>query len=404
MSEDQQQWQAPDAAAPVPPPAPADPNLPTAPPPAGYTYQPPAGYTAAQATGAPVMGSPAMGTPGWTPPPKPGLIPLRPLTLGDILGSSFRVLRRNPRATFGVSLLLQGIVTIVTIVVVGLVTFSVLSRVDFSTTEDAATIMDGAPFLIGLAALIPILFSVVIGALLQGIVVLEVSRAAVGEKQRAGALFRRLRGRIGALIGWSAIVAGVVLVAVGILVGLIVLFVATLGTAGIVLAVLLGLVGLLGGLVLYFWLGTRLSLVPSAIVLERLSIRDAFIRSWTLTRGYFWRTLGIELLVAVILNVAAQIASAPVSFLSPIIIGIVDPNGQNGPTTIAITVGVGVLTLILSLVVGSIVAVVQAAATALIYLDLRIRTEGLDLELARFVEARQSGEEPRDPYLPSATA
>ena len=31
----------------------------------------------------------------------PGLIPLRPLTLGPILGASFQVMRRNPRATFG---------------------------------------------------------------------------------------------------------------------------------------------------------------------------------------------------------------------------------------------------------------------------------------------------------------
>jgi len=392
---DNQQWRAPDAAAPVPPPAPVDPSVPTAPPPAGYTYLPPAPVAPTAA---------ASGAPGWTPPPRPGLIPLRPLTLGDILGGSFRVLRRNPRATFGVSLVLQAIVTVVTIVVVGLVTWSVLSRVDFSTAEDAETIANGAPFLIGLSALVPVALSVVVGALLQGIVVLEVSRAALGEKQNAGQLFRRFRGRIGALIGWSAIVTGAVLVAVGILVGLIVLFVATLGTAGIVLAVLLGLLGLAGGAVLYFWLGTKLSLVPSAIVLERLGIRAAVRRSWALTRGFFWRTLGIELLVAVILNVATQIASVPLSFLSPLITGLIDPNGQNGPTVIAITIGIGVLGLALTLVVGSIVAVVQAAATALIYIDLRIRTEGLDLELARFVEARQAGEELPDPFLPIAPA
>ena len=390
---DQRQWRAPDAAAPVPPPAPADPSLPTAPPPGGYTYLPPAGAAAPVAPG---------GAPGWTPPPKPGLIPLRPLTLGDILGGSFRVLRRNPKATFGASLVLQAVVTVVTIVVVGLVTWSVLSRVDFSNAEDAETIANGAPFLIGLSALVPVVLSVVVGALLQGIVVLEVSRAALGEKQNAGQLFRRFRGRIGALIGWSVIITGVVLVAVGILAGLIVLFVVTLGTVGIVLAVLLGLLGLAAGAVLYFWLGTKLSLVPSAIVLERLSIRAAVRRSWTLTGGFFWRTLGIELLVAVILNVATQIASVPLSFLSPLITGLIDPNGQGGPTTIAIAIGIGVLGLVLALVVGAIVAVVQAASTALIYIDLRIRTEGLDLELARFVEARQSGTELPDPFLPAA--
>ena len=48
---------------------------------------------------------------------------------------------------------------------------------------------------------------------------------------------------------------------------------------------------------------------------------------------------------------------------------------------------------------------VQSAATALIYLDLRIRREGLDLELARFVEAKQSGDQAvPDPYLTSQLA
>jgi hypothetical protein len=299
---------------------------------------------------------------------------------------------------------LQAIVTVLAIVIVGLVTWSVATRVDFSSTADEKTIASGAPFLIGLSALIPVALSLIIGALLQGIVVLEVSRATLGEKLNAMALFRRLRGRIGALIGWSAIITVVVLLALGILVGLIVLFVATLGTVGIVLAVILGLIGLAGGTALYLWLGTKLSLVPSAIVLERLSIRSAVARSWSLTRGFFCRTLGLELLVAVILNFASQIASVPLSFLSPLLTGIIDPNGQGAPTTIAITIGVSVLGLALALVVGSIVAVVQAAATAMIYLDLRIRREGLDLELARFVEARQTGEQLPDPYLPSATA
>ena len=42
-------------------------------------------------------------TPGWTPPPKPGLIPLHPLSFGTIIGSSFRVMRRNPGPTFGMA-------------------------------------------------------------------------------------------------------------------------------------------------------------------------------------------------------------------------------------------------------------------------------------------------------------
>src|SRR3984885_11885612 len=38
----------------------------------------------------------------WTPPaPKPGVIPLRPLSVGEILDGAFTAVRRNPKATLG---------------------------------------------------------------------------------------------------------------------------------------------------------------------------------------------------------------------------------------------------------------------------------------------------------------
>jgi hypothetical protein len=41
--------------------------------------------------------------------------------------------------------------------------------------------------------------------------------------------------------------------------------------------------------------------------------------------------------------------------------------------------------------------------TALIYIDLRMRKEGLDLQLMRFVDARQAGNaDVPDPYLPAS--
>ncbi|MCU1402338.1 MAG: integral rane protein, partial [Microbacteriaceae bacterium] len=50
-------------------------------------------------------------------------------------------------------------------------------------------------------------------------------------------------------------------------------------------------------------------------------------------------------------------------------------------------------------VFGSIGAVVQSATVARLYIDLRMRKEGLDLERARFVEARQAGAtDLPDPY------
>ena len=408
---EESQWQSPGdtprhAGEPVPPVTPAIPPVtPSFPPldPGRYAQPapppPPPGYSLG---GTPSNGS-RQGQPGWTPPPKPGLIPLRPLDLGTILGASFRVLRRNPRPTFGAALLIQGIVSVLVLAVVGFATFAAISRISFSTSQNADEITAGAIGLVALAAIIPVFFAIVASALLQGVIVVEVSRGAVGEKSTFRELWRRVRGRIGALVGWTLLLILAVALATGIFIGIIVALVSTAASAGIAFAVLFGVFGALGAVVLYFWLGTKLSLVPSALVIERLTLGRAIARSWSLTEGAFWRTLGIQLLVSVIVAVASQVISAPFSFIAPLFVGLLDPNGQNGPTTAIVIVGIGLLSFIVTIAVGAITAVVQTATTALIYLDRRIRKEGLDLELAHFVEARQAGDSTiADPLLHAA--
>lgn len=45
----------------------------------------------------------------------------------------------------------------------------------------------------------------------------------------------------------------------------------------------------------------------------------------------------------------------------------------------------------------------QAALVAVIYIDLRMRTEALDLELVRHIEQRDAGIPVTDPYAAPAT-
>lgn len=342
---------------------------------------------------------PPSAPPTWTPPPKPGLIPLRPLDLGAILGASFRVLRRNPKATYGTSLIIFGVMSIITTLIVGLVTFGVIARLDTASPEDENTILAGSFGLIALAGLATAALSVIGGAILQGILVLEVARGALGEKLRLRQLWRLAKGRIGALIGWSMLIALAIIVGIGLLVLVIVLLAATLGNVGAGLGVLVGVLGSIGFAVVWVWLSTKLALVPSALMLERTSIRGAVARSWSLTRGYFWRTFGILLLVAFIVNTAVQIVSTPIGFVGGILLALIDPTGSNSQTAIAVTVIVTVISLLVTVALGALAAVIQAATPALLYVDLRIRKEGLDLELIRFIEQRQAGgaEQP-DPY------
>lgn len=340
---------------------------------------------------------------GWTPPPKPGLIPLRPLTLGTLLGASFQVLRRNPRPMFGFALLVTGVVFFASFLLVGLVTLFAFSRISSATASDTDVVSAGSIALVVLAGLISVVLSLVASAILQGVVSLEVARGTVGEKLRLGGLWRAARGRIGALIGWTLLITAAVVVVMLVLVLVIGVIAAVGGVAGAIIAVLLGIAAFFGAIVLGAWLATRFSLVPSALMIERLPLRAAIARSWRLTIGFFWKTLGIQLLVAVIISFVTNIVSTPLQLVIGLGSSLINPNGEQTAALAGIVIAY-ILTVVLTVVVGAIGSVMQSATAALIYIDLRMRKEGLDLELQHFVEARQAGDASvRDPYLPPAS-
>ena len=175
------------------------------------------------------------------------------------------------------------------------------------------------------------------------------------------------------------------------------------GTIGAVL------VGVLGGLALIplaIWINTKLAMVPSAIVLERLPLLAAVRRSWRLTTGYFWRTFGIILLVGVIVYAITQTIAIPFAILGAILGTVFAPTSVSsagvGAQVLLSQLSVNVVSSIATAIVGAIGSVIQTAAVSLLYIDLRMRKEGLDLELVRFVEGRQTGQDVRDPYLPPA--
>jgi len=333
------------------------------------------------------------------------------MTLGVILGASFRVLRRNPRPVVGFSLVLHVVLAIINIAVNLLFTagalgeyFDALNKISSTGEFDASSTSGLVSSLIVAYAttFIAQLFTYAGNAILQGIITTEVARGTVGEKLPLRALWARTRGRIGALLGWGGLVILAVLVVLGILVGLVVLLFTVGGTGGAIAGGILSFVFFFGAAVAGVWLSTKLSLVPSALVIEQISLRRAIARSWSLTRGYFWRTLGIELLVTVILAAAASVVELPVSVVIEIVTALGNPTGlATGSSAIQSALGVSsIVTEIVAALVTTITAIVATASTALIYIDLRIRKEGLDLTLMKFVDARAEGRtDVADPYL-----
>jgi hypothetical protein len=314
------------------------------------------------------------------------------------------VLRRNPRATFGSALIIQLVIVVASLVTVGGVSAFALTRVAMANAAERDTVLAGAIASIAISALVPIALGIVGSAFLQGVMVTEVARATLGEKLTMRSLWRLARRRLGSLTVWVLILAGVLIGVVLVLAGLVALLVIS-GPIGVAIGVVVGILGALGCLVLLAWLYTKTSLVPCLIVLERATIRASIARSWSLTTGHFWRTFGAQFLVAVIVNVVAQVVTTPLSLIYAFAVALVAPNGSVDANSGAIVTAVVsyVLLILLSVVIGAATSVVQASTVVLIYIDLRMRKEGLDLELVRFVEARETGSEVRDPYLPKTT-
>jgi hypothetical protein len=216
--------------------------------------------------------------------------------------------------------------------------------------------------------------------------------------RRMAPAFWRLAGfaslSVIALFGAFAIVAGIIgaMVAGGLggsaeLIGVVVIVVLLMFAVAVPLTV---------------WLSTKLLLVPSVLVLERARFRDAFVRSWRLTRGRFWVAFGVMALIGLIMGLAMQVVNIPAALLGSILPAVIAPTGSAEPSAVVGFVFAIIAPQVLLLVLQAITLVVQSTGGALIYLDCRMRYEGLDQTLLSYVERRDLGwteEQQGDPYV-----
>ncbi|MFB7893179.1 glycerophosphoryl diester phosphodiesterase membrane domain-containing protein [Microbacterium sp. NPDC056044] len=335
--------------------------------------------------------------PDWTPASRPGIIPLHPLSFGTILGRSFSALRQNPRVLLGFALVVQTLAYIVVLAGVLAIGWASFSRLDTLRpgTEEYDTVMAGSIALTAVAGIVLSLAAGALSVIVQGIVVIEVTHAAVAEKLTLGALWRQVKPIAWRLIGYSLLV----ILAVIALIAVVALALVGIALAAPVAGIALTILVIVASIPLYWWLMIKLLLVPATIIVEHATILQALSRSWTLTRRRFWPTLGIILVISVIFAAVAQVVSLPMSFLSMGLTTIIAPTGDPEPTAIIGFLAATLLTQVLTLLLQSVAVVVQSTATALIYIDCRMRREGLDLDLLAYVERRDAGATAlADPY------
>ncbi|MCS3441726.1 hypothetical protein [Microbacterium phyllosphaerae] len=346
----------------------------------------------------------------WTPAPKKGIIPLHPLTFGMMLGRSFAALRHNPKVLFGFGVVIQLAVVVLSAAVMGFVFFTTFTRLESLTpsSPDFEAVFAGTIAMNIVAGLAVGLASVAFTALMQGVVAAEVGFAAIGVKATLGTLWRKMIPsfwRLAAFASLSVIfIFGVIVVLFLIIAGFIAggLGGSAEAIGGIVILVV---VLVLATIPLTVWLTTKLLLVPSILVLERAKFRDALVRSWRLTRGRFWIAWGVTFLIGAIMGVAMQLVNLPVSLVSSMLGTVIAPTGSADTATIMGFVFALLAPQILLLVLQAVTLVVQSTAGTLVYLDSRMRYEGLDQSLIRHVERRDLGwtdEQLGDPFVVDA--
>ncbi|HEY2553098.1 MAG TPA: hypothetical protein VGI64_21225 [Streptosporangiaceae bacterium] len=322
--------------------------------------------------GSPYGGYGQGGQQGWWLPAAaaPGGVPLRPLGLGDILSGAFTIVRRNPVATLGLAaIVLTALTTVLTLLLAPL-------QVELSRAPNSTAL---ASF--SFAALLSGLLSYGVGLLLLAMLSAVIGGGVLGRRLTLGEAWRAGLPRMPAVLG------AVVLVSICVIGAWALWFVIILGLAAAHLGAAAAAVGIPGFLFLFcatafVWI--RFNLAGAAIVLERAGPLDGLRRSWRLTENSFWRVLGILLLSELIVGAVDLVLRIP--FL------LVETAARGGLTGNGPGTGLSLVTSAVSNVVsGTITWPLLAGVVVLLYIDLRIRREGLDLVLTQTAQAGPGG-------------
>ncbi len=275
-----------------------------------------------------------------------GLLPLRPLSFGEILGGATGIFRRNTGPVLAVALLLV-ILQQVVLVASLLLLEGVPGQVSFAPGIEELNLASGVGALIGLFV------STVIGAVLTGLIVVLVAEDMLGQQLSLGEVWHRVQSRLVAIIGVSLITM-------------------VLSVLGLLLLVVPGAI---------LWAGWALA-VP-ALLLERLGPIRALRRSWQLAWPDVLRVFAVRLVGSLFGFLLLYVVALPFELLGFIATDDGDPTTAETQGSLLV-VGLAAVGSILG---GVLMRPFLAAVLALLYLDRRMRAEGMDVVL--YLQLRQ---------------
>jgi hypothetical protein len=312
--------------------------------------------------------------------------PLRPWLPADLLDNAARTISDNKTIMLGLPVLAGVALVAVQAVLTEVAVPGGLGG--FFGAEDPFG-QAGAALLLTYGVQV-VLFSVV-SSMLAGIIALAAVRSQLAHRAGPRELMRLVRPALPALaavglvqsLSFMLLIGGWGLAVFGIGAGA---DAAISSEAAGLAALAMMFVG--GILVLIF--GVRLVLAGTVVLMEgrhapdiglyipvRVGVWGALRRSWQLVKGKFWRVFGILLFGGLVVNIIGYALQFGVSALIITVGSWADLSDSTGAVvvTIALAVAAGIATLMTLIASLAFMSAVQA----LIYLDLRVRREGLDL-------------------------
>jgi hypothetical protein len=269
--------------------------------------------------------------------------PLEPLSIGQILDRVFRLYRENFLTFLGIVAVFQ----IPVVIFSTLLTFVQLelqqSPEVFASPEMVGGLILGSFGVLGLSVVISLISYFSVAALARATMM-----RYMGEPVTIIDAYRGI-GR-----EWVQIILVLVLFLI------LSLF---LGVVGLITCSLLGL---------SFFLAIAMELAIPIIVIERQRAAGALRRAWDLVRRRFWWVLGFYFVLYLL---QMLVVSGP-STLAQFLVGGVFPEDPFAPSTASL-----IVPSIISGFLGILFLPLRYTASVLLYFDLRVRTEGLDLAL-----------------------
>ncbi|MGW6690965.1 glycerophosphoryl diester phosphodiesterase membrane domain-containing protein [Streptomyces sp. NPDC054961] len=299
---------------------------------------------------------------------KPGVIPLRPLGLGEILDGAVATMRKHWRSVLPITLVVAVVVQLASLLMQKYAFGDVVVDQSETASIDEQINALGAMTSMTLAEM----FIQLVGTLVAtAMLTMIFSRAVLGQASSIGGAWRESRSQLPRLFALTLLLGlGTVL-----LIGVLLLPAILAGSVG------LGVLGGFAAFGLILWLWIKFALASPALMLEKATLPKAFSRSWKLVKGSWWRIFGITFLTNLITGFVAAIIVLPLTFLGAALFG----GGIDGLTegTGSTSWGLLILTGIGGIIGLTITMPMQSGVTVLLYVDQRIRREALDLELAR---------------------